>query len=364
MKTTALPLIVLLVSVSLLSSCGFKDIDKRFFVVATAIDSSGNEKKPYRITLQLAAPSPKIEPGASKTVIQTIDSQSIAEGVRLLKAHVDKELDFGHCKLFLIGEQLAYSQYQDVLHWMSRRRDFQSVSNVAIGKPDALTVLKVKPLSQQSPGNTLYLSFSSNGTESPFTYSESLFDFARRSMEKGLDPLLPVIMKNSNESFVIDQIALLNKKSIKLVLSASESQIYNQLAENFVKSSVYVEYEGVPLVAFATAIRTKYKITNQNNKPLITMNVKMNVIFEEAPKGLFDKQWSKIEEQLNSDYEKSSEALLQKIQKANVDPFGFGLRYRATHPGNSAWEEWQSIYPNVKFDVRANINIEGTGIIK
>lgn len=364
MKTAILPFLVLLVLVSLLSGCGFKDIDKRFFVVVTAIDSSGNENKPYRITLQLAAPSPKIEPGAAKTIIQTIDSVSIAEGVRMLKSHVDKELDFGHCKLFLIGEQLVNSQYQEVLHWMSRRRDFQSVSNVAIGVPDAFTVLKVKPLSEQYPGNALNLSFSSNGTESPYTFSESLFDFARRAVEKGLDPLLPVIMKDSNESFVIDRIALLNKNQVKLILSASESQIYNQLAKNFVRSSVHVEYEGLPLVAFATHIRTKYKITKQDNNDLITMNVKMKVIFEEAPTGLFNQHWSKIEEHLNSDYEKSCEALLRKIQKANVDPFGFGLRYRATHPGDSAWEEWKSIYPNVKFVVDAKIKIEGTGIIK
>jgi spore germination protein KC len=57
-------------------------------------------------------------------------------------------------------------------------------------------------------------------------------------------------------------------------------------------------------------------------------------------------------------------ALLKKIQKANVDPMGFGLRYRATHPGNDAWKQWQSIYPTIKFVVNPNIQIEGTGIIK
>lgn len=364
MKTAISPLIVLLVLVSFLSGCGFKDIDKRFFVVVTAIDSSGNDKKPYRITLQLAAPSPKIEPGAAKTLILTIDSVSIAEGVRMLKSHVDKELDFGHCKLFLIGEQLANKDYQEVLHWMSRRRDFQSVSNIAIGKPDILTILKVSPLSEQYPGNTLYLSFSSNGTESPYTYSESLFDFARRATEKGLDPLLPVIMKDTSENFVIDRIALLNKKNVQLILTTPESQIYNQLAENFVRSSLYVTYKGVPLVAFATDINTTYKVTKQNNDDLITMNVKMKVIFEEAPIGLFNQNWQEIEKQLNLDYEKSCEALLRKIQKANVDPFGFGLRYRAVNPGDSAWEDWKSIYPNVKFVVHTKIKIEGTGIIK
>ncbi len=129
----------------MLSSCGFKDIDKRFFVVALGLDMSDNEKKPYRITLQLAVPSPKIEPGASKTQIETIESESISEGVRMLKAYVDKELDFGHCKVFIIGEKLARKDYRDLLQWMMRRRDIQSVADIAIGKPDAESLLKVRP---------------------------------------------------------------------------------------------------------------------------------------------------------------------------------------------------------------------------
>ncbi|WP_138752442.1 Ger(x)C family spore germination protein [Paenibacillus sinopodophylli] len=353
-----------MLAVCLLGGCGFKDIDKRFFVVALGIDHSENEKKPYRLTLQLAVPSPKIEPGASKTQIETIDSESIAEGVRMLKAYVDKELDFGHCKVFLIGEQLARTDYQDVLQWMSRRRDIQSVADIAIGKPDAESLLQVKPISERYPGNTLFLSFGADGTESSYTYVESLSDFSRRSSEKGLDPLMPIITKDSKESFIINRTALLNKKRVKLVLSSSESQLYNQLAKDFTKSSMHGMFEGMDLVVAITSIHSNFRLSKQNDEDIVTMNVKMKVIFEEAPKGLYNDQWGPVEQQLNKEYSKSCVALLKKIQKANVDPIGFGLRYRATHPGNSAWKEWKSIYPNVKFKVNANIRIEGTGLIK
>ncbi|MGO4543202.1 Ger(x)C family spore germination protein [Paenibacillus sp. 2TAB23] len=353
-----------LFAVSLLGGCGFKDIDKRFFVVALGIDQSDNEKKPYRLTLQLAVPSPKIEPGASKTQIETIDSQSIAEGVRMLKAYVDKELDFGHCKVFLIGEKLARKDYQDLLQWMSRRRDIQSVADIAIGKPDAESLLQVQPLSERYPGNTLFLSFGADGTESSYTYVESVSDFSRRASEKGLDPLMPVIYKDTKESFIINRTALLNKKRVKLILSSAESQLYNQLANDFTKSSMHGMFEGMDLVVAITAIHSNFRIGKQNGEDTITVNIKMRVVFEEAPKGLYDEQWRPIEISLNQEYAKSCLALLKKIQKANVDPIGFGLRYRANHPGKDVWKEWKSIYPNIAFKVNADIRIEGTGLIK
>lgn len=347
-----------------LGGCGFKDIDKRFFVVALGIDASEDEEKPYRITLQLAIPSPSIEPGASKTQIETIDAPSIAEGVRMLKAYVDKELDFGHCKVYIIGEKVAKANYQDALEWMMRRRDIQNVANIAIGRPDAETLLRVKPVSDRYPGNTLFLSFGADGTESSYTYVEILSDFSRRATEDGLDPLMPVIMKNKEESFIINQTALLDKKRIKLILAPTEAQIYNQLANDFTKSSMHGMFEGADLVVAITNIRSKFHIGKQNGRDTITMDVKMKVVFEEAPKGIFSDQWTSVQQTLNQEYAKSCVALLRKIQKAGVDPIGFGLRYRANHPKSDAWKEWESIYPNIEFVVRPNIIIEGTGLIK
>ncbi|MCA0755316.1 hypothetical protein KP806_09660 [Paenibacillus sp. N4] len=250
---------LLLLLVALLGGCGFKDIDKRFFVVALGIDLTDNEKKPYRITLQLAVPSPKIEPGASMHQIETIDAESISEGVRMLKAYVDKELDFGHCKVFLLGEKLARSGYEDVLQFMSRRRDIQSVADIAIGRPDAESLLKIKPVSERYPGNTLFLSFGSDGTESSYTYVESLSDFSRRAGEEGLDPILPVVMKDKKDSFIMNRTALLNKKKVKLILSPSESQLFNQIASDFVKSSMHGNFEGMPLVVSITEIHSRYR---------------------------------------------------------------------------------------------------------
>ncbi|MFC6603959.1 hypothetical protein ACFQDF_24540 [Ectobacillus funiculus] len=42
---------VMLCSVILSAGCGFKDIDKRIFIVAIGLDYTKNDTKPYRVIL-------------------------------------------------------------------------------------------------------------------------------------------------------------------------------------------------------------------------------------------------------------------------------------------------------------------------
>ncbi|MGO4371499.1 Ger(x)C family spore germination protein [Paenibacillus sp. 2TAB19] len=359
--------VILLVLLCFTGGCGFKDIDKRFFVVATGIDRSDNELKPYRITLQLAVPSPKIEPGASKVQLETIEASSIAEGVRMLKSYVDKELDFGHCKIFLLGEKQARTDYTGLLQWMRRRRDIQSVADIAVAKPDAKSLLGISPVSERYPGNTLFLSFGADGTDSPFSYVQPLSEFSKRAFEKGLDPLLPIIVSDSKKSYIINRTALLDKNKISALLSPEETQLFNQLDQSFIKSSIHGTYEGIQIVGAVSDIRSKYQMKSEDDKVVITFNVKLSIVLEDAPENLYQHEWQTIENKLSKDFSQQSEALLLKIQRAGVDPFGFGLRYRANHHTNNpneAYEKWLSLYPGVEFKVDTKINIEGTGLIQ
>ncbi|KYD05818.1 hypothetical protein B4102_3140 [Heyndrickxia sporothermodurans] len=52
------------------------------------------------------------------------------------------------------------------------------------------------------------------------------------------------------------------------------------------------------------------------------------------------------------------------MQKEGVDPIGFGMRYRSRHFNTNDWEEWQHLYPNIKFKVHSNVQIEDTGLIE
>ncbi|WP_308638705.1 Ger(x)C family spore germination protein [Paenibacillus silvisoli] len=356
-------LAVVLLVVFAISGCGFRDIDKRFFVIAMGIDPAPEGQKGYSITLRLAIPSPKIEPGAAKTQVETINATTIAEAIRLLKSHVDKELDFGHCKLYLFGERLIQTDYNDSLEWVSRRRDVQNIAYVAIGRPDAKTIMNVEPQGERFPGNTIFLLFGNDGTQSSYIINEQLFDFLRRVGEKGMDPILPIMRKEDN-GYVVTRLGLLDKRKLVAELNPQETEMYNQIRDRYAKSTITANIKGDTLVISIDRITSHYKIRKEGNGYVLKLRMNIGGIFEEAPRGVYDQDWHKLEQAFNDQVAAEAKRLLEKVQRAGVDPFGFGLRYRATHAGNSqTWKEWESIYPTLKFDVKVNVDIEGSGLV-
>ena len=49
-------------------------------------------------------------------------------------------------------------------------------------------------------------------------------------------------------------------------------------------------FEGMDLVVAITELHSKFQIGKENGQDTITMDVKMKVVFEEAPRGLYEDQ--------------------------------------------------------------------------
>lgn len=354
---------IVLLLCSLLAGCGMKDIDKRFYVVTMGVDWTGNPEKPFRVTLRLAITSNKVESGSSQTQIQTVDAPSIAEGVRHLKAFVDKELDFGHCRVFILGKELVANGNPDAMSWFARRRDIQKVAFVAVGDPDAMSVLKVTPLSERFPGNALFLTFGNEGTEASYTVTTYLFDLIRRHFENGLDPVLPVI-KSLNNTYQIDRVLLMSKAKTRLILEPDGTQLYNMTANDTGKSEVKMPYGDGRIVLTVNQIRSHAAISN-GDIPQVTLKIRMSGILEESPPEALERDWNGIERQLGKRFSSDVEDLLYKIRDARVDPYGFGLHYLATYFGNQKdFARWESVYPQVRFKVVTQVKITGPGVVR
>ncbi|GAA4837376.1 hypothetical protein GCM10023310_13610 [Paenibacillus vulneris] len=347
----------------LLAGCGMKDIDKRFYVVAMGIDWSGNPEKPFRVSIRLAITSAKVESGSSKTQIQTIDAPSIAEGVRHLKSFVDKELDFGHCRIFVMGKTLFDHNDPSSMSWFARRRDIQAVSYVGVGEPDALSVLKVVPKSERYPGNALTLTFGNEGSESPYTVTTYLFDLTRRHFERGLDPALPII-RGKESTYEIDRVLIMGKRRPHLILDPEETMLFNMTAKQFPKSELKMPYGKKRIVLTVNQIRSKINVS-KDDIPKVTLNVMITGILEESPPFVLEKDWQGIERKLGERFSRQVERLLYKIRDSGTDPYGFGLHYLAAYFGDEQdYKHWESVYPQVKFKVNTRVKISGPGVVR
>jgi len=361
--------IFILIACTLLPACGYKDIDKRFFAVAIGIDLKDDEEKPYEITLALAVPSTKIEPKSAITQIETIQAGSIADGLRQIKAKLDKELDLGHCKSIIIGEALANEDIRDVVYWIARRRDIQNIVAIAIGVPTAADIVKVQPDSDRFPGNTINFFFSRDTTQSSYTYRTTFTEVYKRVLEPGLDPIIPIISTEGDSTFTVNTVALLDKQKVKIVLTPRETQLLNQLSNKNNYSYILGSYESDKITLAINNMKATFKINEFASEPAVSFKIKQKVRLEDLPKELTEEtntNYSDIISQLEQQYSEDCIALLEKIKQEKIDPYGFGLRYRAKHPISIEQynEVWPPLYETVKFEVNTKMDLKSTGLLK
>lgn len=352
----------------LASGCGLKDLDKRFFVLGIGVDRSDNPKLPYRVSLKLGIASPKIEPGiTNKYQIVTQDAKSITEAIRLLKSKVDKELNFGHTKIFIFGKSLAENDIQKPLDWFMRSTQIQLIGFVAVGDPSARAVLDTRVISERLPANSLFLSFNNMGTESSYIMTENLSDFYRRMTERGLDPFLPVI-RPMKDSYDINQVALFDKQQIKVILTPDQTRVLNQLVLEYPKFDLHTN--GEQGKSFDISIRhlkrkLSFSTMQGSNPPHVHIAISMDGFAEESTSSVYDKDWSDLEKKAQKESEERYSNVLDVLRSHSVDPIGLGLRYREMgHVSDADWQRWVDFYPNLHIDVKVKLKILGSGVIK
>ena len=345
-----LSVILLLVIITLLStSCGFKDIDKRIFIIGVGVDKSDSEENPYRITLKMAAPSGNMKnsPKPEYTYL-TKESRTVSEAVHLLKSHIDKDLDFAHAKVIVFGEKLLDEDMRVLSDFFLRRRDFQQISWVAVGKPTAEDVLKTKPASEVSGANVLFNLFSEVGTNSSNIVSTYLFDFRRQLIEEGLDAVLPIIETDKKrKKMIVNNAFVFKDKKGKVKLNASQSELYNILSNQIKHVTLTIpihDKKDEVFSVFMDNIKTKYQLEplSDHHQYVVKMNVKMSGIVQESKVRLSPAKTKEYNKAISKEAKKQIQDFLSTMQKNKVDPLGFGLRYQATHLNNQdRADEWK-----------------------
>jgi len=362
---TSIISIVLVLSLILQTGCGFKDIDKRIFVLSIGVDHTDNEEKPYKVILKLAVPSGSLKQSGTEYTYLTMESESLASAIRLLKTHVDKEIDFGHAKVIVFGEELLHHNLKEVMDFFMRRRDIQNVSWVGVGMPNAESVLKAEPTSEMAGSHALFNFFDQNGVESSYIVTTFLFDLRRRMLETGIDPILPVLdTSDDKKKIMVNSSFLLSNNKDPLKINPQETKLYNVMANNVQKLDLIVKKDDLLYTVSIDSAKTKYKIITEP-KPVLKMDVSMEGIIEESNQGMDPEKLETYSQYASEEAKKEVTALLTKLQENEADPIGFGVRYKATrlHTKNTN-EEWKKLYPEMTFDVNVKVSIMSTGIIE
>jgi spore germination protein KC len=360
--------ILIMLALICLTGCafsGFKDIDKRFFVMAIGVDESDKFEKGYKVSLKLAIPAEE-KAASGNFVLVSEEAPTITEAVRKMKAMVDKEIDFGHTKILIFSKAIMKRNLKQTMNWFFHRRDIQLISWIAMGEPSAEAVLKVKTKSERLAANALFLSFAQLGTESDYILTQYFFDFHRRLFEDGIDPIAPII-KAEKEGFTIDQAVVFDKRMLKYELSPQETKWLNIITGKANKSDIKVKEGERYFQVSADDLNITYKIgKDKENKPTLHIEGSIVGIIEEYKQGgISIADLEKYSRLTSEAVEEDVINVVTKLQKENIDPIGFGLRYRAyVDSTERGWQNWKDMYGYLSVTASIEAKIMGTGISK
>ncbi|WP_026692018.1 Ger(x)C family spore germination protein [Peribacillus kribbensis] len=349
----------------LLTGCAYKDIDKRFFVTSIGVDYSKNPQKPYHVSLKLAIPSPQVQPGKTKFQLITEDADSIAEAVRVMKSKVDKDFDFGHCRVLVFGREILRKHQAEVLNWFMRRRDIQGIAYMALGDPTAEKVIKVKAKSERLPSNAIILSFDETSNDSPYIIPEILNDFYMRLKEEGIDPYLPVIQP-LKDTYAINRVVLVKGSRLSKELNMDETRILNELLNTDRRGLIDVKKDENEFFVNVESFKTKTTVViPRNTKPYVNVHIKIDGYIESSEKKLSHNYELLEDQRLASEVISNRvKSTLETIQKIGSDPLGLGLKYQAKHGvSEDKVKKWNKIYPHIQFKVKTDLKLRGTGIM-
>ncbi|MBB4825545.1 spore germination protein KC [Sporosarcina luteola] len=359
-------LVLLLLSSTLLSACAFKDIDRRLFVSVIGIDPAEKMEEGFKVTLKIAIPFGAIKEASRPTFAYlSEEGETIGEAIRMLETHVDKVLELGHMKTIVVNEELLKGDLQEFMNYFVRRGDLQMIAYVTAARPSAETILRVEPKTEAPASISFYNFFGGTGTESPFIVTTYLFEFRRDYLGEGIDPVLPIMETNEDQSeLIVNKSIVIGQKGKTLELDPLLTKQYNSLVHNASGFSYKVNKDGLQLLLNIDHIKMKFKIHSDNGKPSkVIMTINKVGVIGESNKLLSPKKLPYYDQLAEQTLSAKVRELLHKLQEEQLDPFGFGLRYRTTklHTSNP-YKIWKEAYPEIDFDVVMKINLKSTGV--
>ena len=367
MKVFLLSALLIALTLSI-SGCAYKGVDKRSFVVGLGVDAAKEPGNKYKITLKLAKPIASLKSSTeNEYAFLTHESDSIAEAIRFLETKDDKVLDFSQTKILALSEDVVQGDLFPLMDYFVRRGDLQLLLYVLLAKPNAEEVLRIKPTLESAGENALYNYFDDTGTESPFVTTTFLFEFRRDYDTKGLSSVLPIVEADaSGAQYTVNHSIILKNNVDPVILNATDTKIFNTLMRDAGGYGYRIESEGYKFTLAMDRVNMKIKMdAGKGKKPRAVVRIKAVGSINESNKLLKLEDLNFYSEISSKKFSKQVKELFQDLQEKDVDPFGFGLKYRSSRLNSKhILDDWKAIYPELEFDVKVDMQLKSVGAME
>lgn len=145
MKLAALWFLLCLSPILLTGCWSAKELNESGLVAGVGFDCNRHK---YVLTAQILQPgklTPKAK-GKSETAVFIASStgKTVFQAIRNFPDHISRKLFWSHCRLFVIGRDLAKESVTQTLDWFYRNQELRPLSYVALAEHKAIDLRRIK----------------------------------------------------------------------------------------------------------------------------------------------------------------------------------------------------------------------------
>lgn len=353
-----------------LSGCNdMREIDQRGMVLGISIDQG--EQKKYKISIQLPILGEGENGGggpakSGQFEVLRSEGDTVWEALTNLESKTPNVLFFGHLKVIVISEKIAASSINGSLDLVDRIPDIGNKVFLIISKDeDASKFLKSESSLIKLPAlyvNRFFLADKKLSRTQPI----KVFQYRRDRNTVSAAAVIPLAQTIDSEIIIADMGVLKEDKLVEKLLGneVAASQLIKGEKVEEMNYITHLESSGKEVSVSLSRIMLESDVKLTMTSPVsfdIHVTGEGNIV--ELSAGETSKDFiEKLEAQLNQEIKTDIEQTIEKMKKANVEPWLLGHRiWIKDQPFFESLEWNEKGFKEALFNVKVDIEIETTG---
>jgi spore germination protein KC len=349
MKKVNKTLIMVMLLVFFLSGCwDIKDIDKRVLPLVMGITKVNNDE--YKVTAQI--PITKKD-GEISRIVTSID-KNVSSALGQIRTNSENAVDFSHVRLIVIQKDISGNK-KELMKLVSFLMTSEEIpTNAQLAFTDVPIEKLLSNINDKLgvDSTSLYDFFNKGAGWAPEILSTRIWEVYRSLHSYTEDITIPVVDSGKDTVLNYKGAAVLKMGELTQRIDPNETQLIKLFQNKNAKGKI-------ENVGFASVMVTKSAIENktfmENNKPLVSTDVKLKIHVLEREAGITN---YRIEKELEKLIEERFINMFEKAQENKTDIFGFGQYFRNQIPYEDLKNWKEKYYPDLKVDFQVHTSME------
>ena len=374
LRKIGLILMICIGSICLAGCWNYTEVNKQVTVAGLAIDK-GEAGKKYHISVEIINVGRDGKSQIESTILEA-EGDTVFETLRDMVTVSSKKLFFGHCKILIIGEDLAKEGLLEAIDFVFRDHETRISMNVLMSKGcRAKDILSTKgimaPIVSYEINDLLETTQKSVGELADVHIYQLINDLETTGISSTV-PALELVPVEDFMTFKFAGTGIFKQDKLVGYITPDESKIL-MLINNKIKHAVFRVKIDPPQNGYLAfeVYKNKTKIIPYCDNNQLHFEIKIDTCVNLGEVGLVrpniepEEAMRKMKEGLEKSLEDEVQQLVIKVQKElGRDIFGFGQKINQHDP--KLWEQyvdiWDQAFKEVTVQVDCNVDIRSKGM--